>query len=292
MNKQKYKKSLLMNIKTYQTEFLNQLQSIYNSQESATIFFMLLDAVANKRRVDLALDQQLNFSKAEKKQMDDYLVRLLQHEPVQYLLGKTHFYGLDFNVTADVLIPRPETEDLVQWIINETTATTHPKIIDIGTGSGCIAISLAKNNTMASVSALDISEKALKIAQSNAKLNQVEITFYNQDILTTDFLPETYDVIVSNPPYVRELEKKEMRDNVLAHEPHLALFVKDTDPLLFYDKISRLAHKNLKTGGKLFFEINQYLSQEMVTLLEQIGFENVVLKKDLFGEFRMISGTK
>ena len=281
-----------MKIKAYQSQFLKQLQSVYDEQESTTIFFMFLDAIKKVSRVDLALHQDLTLTDQEETQFNTYLTRLLQHEPIQYILGKAFLFGLDFKVGSGVLIPRTETEDLILWIIEEQSASPKIKVLDIGTGSGCIAISLAKNIQNAQVTAIDISAEALKIAQSNATLHQVAIDFRQQDILNTSDLSEIYDVIVSNPPYVRELEKKEMRQNVLAHEPHLALFVTDTDPLLFYDKIARLAYKNLKIGGKLYFEINQYLSQEMQDLLSVIGFKDVILKKDLFGNYRMISGTK
>ena len=188
-----------------------------------------------------------------------------------------------------MLIPRPETEELVDWVLTTVTPTSKPlKIIDIGTGSGCIAISLAKSLPNAKVTAVDVSAKALQVARRNAELNGVTINFLQQDILQTTSLPDTYDIIISNPPYVRSLEKAEMQANVLEYEPHLALFVSDTDPLLFYNRIATLARKSLSPQGSLFFEINQYLGEEMKALLKAKGFEKVVLRQDLSGNDRMI----
>ena len=199
------------------------------------------------------------------------------------------FFSYRFLVDENVLIPRPETEELVDWVLTTVTPTSKPlKIIDIGTGSGCIAISLAKSLPNAEVTAVDVSAKALQVARCNAELNGVTINFLQQDILQTSTLPDTYDIIISNPPYVRSLEKAEMQANVLEYEPHLALFVSDTDPLLFYNRIAALARKSLSPQGSLFFEINQYLGDEMIALLKAKGFEKVVLRQDLSGNDRMI----
>jgi len=210
-------------------------------------------------------------------------------------LGKTSFYGLEFEVNSNVLIPRPETEELVDWIIRSTkyeVRGTKLKVLDIGTGSGCIAISLAKNIPNAEVFAIDVSEKALATAQKNAESNQVNVTFLEKNILEIYDLEQHFDIIVSNPPYVRELEKQEIKKNVLDNEPHLALFVDDNDALIFYRKIAELAMKNLSPNGQLFFEINQYLGKEMIDLLEKMGFKNVELRKDIYGNDRMVKGTK
>ena len=217
-------------------------------------------------------------------------IRELQnHKPIQYILGETVFFSYRFLLDENVLIPRPETEELVDWVLTTVTPTSKPlKIIDIGTGSGCIAISLAKSLPNAEVTAVDVSAKALQVARRNAELNGVTINFLQQDILQTTALPDTYDIIISNPPYVRSLEKAEMQANVLEYEPHLALFVSDTDPLLFYDRIATLARKALSPQGSLFFEINQYLGEEMKALLKAKGFEKVVLRQDLSGNDRMI----
>ena len=206
---------------------------------------------------------------------------------------------MDFEVNKNVLIPRPETEELVEWIIERRKLSFGSaqddsgkiKILDIGTGSGCIAISLAKNIPNASVFAIDVSEKALVTAQKNAQSNEENINFIHKNILETDDLDAQFDIIVSNPPYVRELEKVEIKKNVLDNEPHLALFVEDNDALVFYRKITELAQKNLAPNGQLFFEINQYLGKEMVELLEKMNFKSVELRKDIYGNDRMIRGT-
>jgi release factor glutamine methyltransferase len=270
----------------------------------------------------LALNPDLTFSEEEIQIWEFLLEQLKQEIPIQYLLGKTSFFGLDFNVNPDVLIPRPETEELVEWIVESgkweagrgklevgsqklEVGSQEIKILDIGTGSGCIAISLAKNIPNAVVFAGDISEKALVTAQKNAEINKVEVNFIHVDILNIDDLeqlptshchpelvegplPTKFDIIVSNPPYVRELEKIEIKKNVLDFEPHLALFVSDNDALIFYKKIAELAQKSLNPNGKLFFEINQYLGKEMMDLLRKMNFKNVELRKDIYGNDRMI----
>ena len=211
---------------------------------------------------------------------------------MQYILGTTSFYDLEFEVNNDVLIPRPETEELVAWILSNieiTKSANKLKILDIGTGSGCIAISLAKNISNSEVFAIDVSEKALAVAQKNASTNEVKVIFIEENILNTESLHQTFDVIVSNPPYVRNLEKQEIHKNVLDYEPHLALFVEDDDDaLLFYRKIAHLAQKNLSENGQLYFEINQYLGKQMIELLQEKGFKNIELKKDIYGNDRMI----
>lgn len=214
------------------------------------------------------------------------LDRLLLQEPVQYIIGEAYFFQEKFKVTPAVLIPRQETEELIQWIINN-----HPegatKIIDIGTGSGCIAVALALQLPGSRVTALDISKAALDVASANAMALKADVEFLQMDILQTTQLADNYDIIVSNPPYVRLLEKNEIQPNVLNYEPHVALFVADTNPLVFYEKIAALARKHLNPNGKLYFEINQYLGQETVSLLEKY-FKHVALKKDLHGRDRMI----
>jgi release factor glutamine methyltransferase len=227
----------------------------------------------------------------ELQKMDVYLQRLLTHEPIQYVLGKAHFYGLELQVNPNTLIPRSETEELVEWIIQENQPKKNIQILDIGTGSGAIAIALAKNLPEATVWALDVSEQALQMAQKNALQHQVQVQFIQADILNLADLPRKFDVIVSNPPYVRELEKVEIKPNVLDFEPHLALFVSDQKPLVFYEKIAQLAVQSLKVNGKLYFEINQYLPDLMKDLLMEYQFQNVVLKQDIYQNYRMISGT-
>ena len=235
----------------------------------------------------MALNIDLEFSEQELMIWNTILEKLKLEIPIQYIIGTTSFFGLDFNVNENVLIPRPETEELVDLIIKNCNSKT-PKIIDIGTGSGCIAISLAKNIPLATVYAIDVSEKALEIAKVNATLNNVNVNFILANILDVDNLNEQFDVIVSNPPYVRNLEKHEIKKNVLEYEPHLALFVNDNDALIFYKKIAELAKINLSQNGQLFFEINQYLGKETKELLENLDFKKVILKKDIYGNDRMI----
>jgi release factor glutamine methyltransferase len=281
-----------MKIKEYKAKFIAQLISIYDEMEAESFFYLILENQRQLRRIDLALNIDLHFSEEEILIWDEILDKLKLEIPIQYILGITHFYGSEFNVNENVLIPRPETEELVDWIISSSVNMPkfkNIKILDIGTGSGCIAISLAKNIPNAQVFAIDISDKALATVKDNADLNKVTVAFIQRNILETNDLEQQFDIIVSNPPYVRNLEKAEIKPNVLANEPHLALFVADDDALLFYRKIAELATKNLSAEGKLFFEINQYLGIETVELLEKMQFKNIELRKDIYGNDRMIA---
>lgn len=283
-----------MKIKEYRSQFIQELTPIYDAGEAESFFYLILEEKKQLKRIDLALHPDLDFSKEEMVVWNSILEQLKKEIPIQYLLGKTSFYGLDFEVNESVLIPRPETEELVDWIINtnlQIQKSGNLKILDIGTGSGCIAISLAKNIPNSQVYAIDVSEKALATAKKNAELNTVNVTFINQNILETEDLKQQFDIIVSNPPYVRNLEKEEIKKNVLDNEPHLALFVEDSDALIFYRKIAELAQKNLSENGQLFFEINQYLGKETIDLLEKMNFKNIELRKDIYGNDRMIKGS-
>lgn len=288
-------------IKDYRTQFIQELSPIYDAGEAESFFYLILEEKNQLKRIDLALNPNLTFTNEEIQLWNSILEQLKQEIPVQYLLGKTSFYGLEFEVNQNVLIPRPETEELVDWIINSNSKIERLKdlkILDIGTGSGCIAISLAKNIPNAQVFAIDVSEKALATAQKNAEINEVNVAFLEKNILevvtlsAVEGLEQQFDIIVSNPPYVRELEKQEIKKNVLDNEPHLALFVEDNDALVFYRKIAHLAQENLSPNGQLFFEINQYLGKEMVELLEKMNFKNVELRKDIYGNDRMMRGTR
>jgi release factor glutamine methyltransferase len=280
-----------MKIKDYRTQFIDVLTPIYDAGEAESFFYLILEEKQKLKRIDLALQPDLLFSEEEIVVWNSILEELKKEIPIQYLLGSTSFYGLDFEVNPNVLIPRPETEELVEWIIRNNSKIEKfkdLKILDIGTGSGCIAISLAKNLPNATVSAIDVSEKALATAKKNAQNNSVNVAFINQNILQTEDLKQQFDIIVSNPPYVRNLEKEEIKKNVLDNEPHLALFVEDEDALIFYKKIAQLAQKNLTANGMLFFEINQYLGPETVALLEELQFKDIELRKDMYGNDRMI----
>lgn len=283
-----------MQIKNYRTQFIQALSTIYDEGEAESFFYLILEEKKKLRRVDLALQPDLFFLEEEIVVWNSILEQLKLEIPVQYLLGRTSFYGLEFEVNENVLIPRPETEELVDWIIKENLKIEkfkNLKILDIGTGSGCIAISLAKNLPNAEVFAIDVSEKALATAQKNAVKNQVEVNFIHKNILETEDLEQKFDIIVSNPPYVRNLEKEEIKKNVLDNEPHLALFVEDDNALIFYRKIAELAQKNLSPNGQLYFEINQYLGKEMIALLEIMNFRNVELRKDIYENDRMIKSS-
>jgi release factor glutamine methyltransferase len=283
-----------MRVKDYRSIFIETLLPVYDAVEAESFFYLILEQKLKMRRIDLALQPDFDLAEAQMVEWNSILKELLDEVPIQYLLGTTSFYGLDFEVNSNVLIPRPETEELVAWILSDCKQEPLKdfKILDIGTGSGCIAIALAKNISQAEIAAIDVSAEALELAQKNAQTNGVPVTFLCQNILETEDLQGQFDVIVSNPPYVRNLEKAEIKKNVLEHEPHLALFVEDNDALLFYRKIATLAQKNLKENGKLYFEINQYLGLEMVGLLTAMGFVDVELRKDIYGNDRMICGCR
>ncbi len=216
------------------------------------------------------------------------VARLKKFEPIQYILGETEFLGLKLMVTPGVLIPRPETEELVQWI-SETELPQSPVVLDVGTGSGCIALAVKKQIPQSVVLAFDISDQALMVAGKNKILNNLEVNFFQADMLNLDQTSwDSYDVIVSNPPYVRESEKGKMTATVLNYEPEIALFVQDNEPLKFYKRISEFANRHLKNGGWLFFEINEHLGNEVIELVEHYGFKSIEIKSDLFGKDRML----
>jgi len=214
------------------------------------------------------------------------IYELKENRPIQYILQEAEFFGLRFKVNKDTLIPRPETKELVEWVLKEDFSSA----LDIGTGSGCIAISLAKN-TNALITAIDVSEPALNIAKQNSKINRVKINFLHQDIFNTSILPKA-DIIVSNPPYILESEKNIMSDNIVKYEPNKALFVSDNDPILFYKKIGYLALKSLNCGGKLFFEINERFGNNIIEMLTEVGFVDIELKKDINDKDRMVKAIK
>ncbi|WP_396209234.1 peptide chain release factor N(5)-glutamine methyltransferase [Flavobacterium sp.] len=293
-----------MLLKQYKTHFFDALKSIQDEQEIESFFFILTEYLHHLKRVEVALHPNFVLSEYDVEKWNAILAQLQQEKPIQYITGEAWFYGMKFEVNENTLIPRPETEELVDWILN-SPITQYPSpitILDIGTGTGCIPIALRANVPQANVSAIDVSEKALEVAKRNAELNKVEINFIQANILDVDdllILPSpitkhqsSYNIIVSNPPYVRNLEKQEIKKNVLDYEPHLALFVEDTDALLFYRKIAQLALKYLSPNGLLFFEINQYLGKETVELLQNLGFKNIELKKDMYGNDRMVKSEK
>lgn len=249
---------------------------------------MIVENLTGLSRTEIYINKNTLFSDEQHKKVNIFIDKLKKFVPIQYILGETEFYGLPFYVNESVLIPRPETEELVDWIQHEHKRNANLHMLDIGTGSGCIAISLKHLLPTSTVDAFDISEKALETAQSNANRNHLEVHFSKVDILNAPDFDKKWDIIVSNPPYIPEQEKAEILPNVLNHEPHLALFVPDADPLLFYRHIALFAQKQLNSNGKLYFEIHRDAGKSCVDLLTELGFTDVELRKDISGNDRMV----
>ena len=266
-----------------------ELAGIFTKEEIESLIFLIFEKLKGYSRTQFLLAKDEKISIELLVEIERIVSRLKNHEPIQYILGETEFYGLPFYSVPGVLIPRPETEELVQWIIQENQFS-EPTILDIGTGTGCIAISLRKNIDHAIVLACDISPICIETAQRNSELNTVPISVFEYDILNNP--PEIcfpkLDIIVSNPPYVRETERLQMEKNVLKFEPKLALFVPDENPLIFYERIADFAHSQLKNQGRLYFEINEAFGKKCMNMLFQKGFSEIVLKKDINGKDRMI----
>jgi len=272
--------------------FISELKNIYPDTEIKAFLNILFEHYAGMNKTQTFLHPDKELDEASVKKFTQALEKLKKEIPLQYITGVSDFYGLQFKVSPDVLIPRPETEELVDLIIQNHRQDKQLNILDIGTGSGCIPIALKKNLASAKISAMDISKAALQIAGENAQKNQCTIHFFKDDILHPQLDYEYFDIIVSNPPYVRELEKKMMQKNVLENEPHQALFVPDNDALIFYRAIIDFAGKYLKKTGFLYLEINEFLSTELSNLLYSNSFINIKTHKDLQGKYRMISAVK
>lgn len=270
---------------------LVSLSALYPGNEAKSVTDILLSRIAGVSGRDIALDPDLTVDEEIASMVMEKMSELMTFKPVQYVTGIASFYGIELVVDSSVLIPRPETEELVKWVIDENQHREGLEILDIGTGSGCIIIALGKNITGSALSASDISEKVLETAKENAEKNSLHVDFRRVDILHEISLAggKSFDIIVSNPPYVRNSEKAFMQRNVLDFEPSRALFVPDDDPLLFYSAIARFAGKYLKKDGKLYLEINENLGNEMLALLSNQGFSDIVLRKDMQGKDRMIS---
>ena len=273
--------------------YAGELEKIYGSNEANALIMILLEHYFGIDRVKIALEPELRLSESELLTLHFAVNELLKNKPIQYIIGVTEFCGMQFQVDENVLIPRPETEELVSQLVScSVSQLSSPscRILDIGTGSGCIAISLAKLIKNSEVTAIDISEKALLVAKRNAEANNVSVNFIQADILNIKegLFDKKFDIIVSNPPYVCESEKKEMRANVLEYEPASALFVSDDDPLLFYRKILDFAQKNLKEGGEVWFEINEKLGVETKNLCIERNFKNVEIISDFRGKDRIV----
>ena len=278
-----------MKLKDLKIDFITKLSVTYQKEEVLSFFKILCEEYLNITPTKLLLVGEELINNEQFDMFSKVMIRLLNEEPIQYILNTTSFYGLDFICTPSALIPRPETEELVDWILK--SEKNKISILDIGTGTGCIPISLAKNNTDYTVSALDISDVALELAKDNAQKNEVDISFISADIFSYTS-EKKYDLIVSNPPYVRNLEKIKIQNNVLNFEPPLALFVDDDDPLVFYRAILEFAKSNLSEKGSVYFEINENLFNEMESLLASYRFSEIELKKDVFGKYRFIRGLK
>ena len=272
-----------MKLASFKKEFLKAITPLYNKDEASSLYYMLCEEVLSIPKSKLIIAEDMDLTIEKTNQLYNCLERLKKHEPIQYVLGKTKFCNLNFSVNESVLIPRPETEELVNIILkNELGNKT---VLDIGSGSGCIAVSLAKHSPKAKVTALDICKDAIELSQRNAKENDVNLEFINADILNYKS-DKKYDSIVSNPPYVIELEKKHMSKNVLDYEPELALFVKNDDPLQFYKAILDFAKNSLNKNGEIYFEINESYKDKIMELVNNYGYSNIDCKLDVFGKYR------
>lgn len=271
------------------TYIRQSLQDICPPRELKNITQIICCELLGQDTVDYYTDKDMILSEKEQAKLESILLRLRKNEPMQYIQGEAHFFGRVFRVAPGVLIPRPETEELVQLVIDECKGG---RILDIGTGSGCIAITLSKEISGASVTAWDVSEEALVIARQNNELLSADVMFLRQNVFSETLLEGSFDVIVSNPPYITEKEKSEMDLNVLDWEPELALFVPDSDPLRFYRRIALLGQTLLATKGKLYFEINRAYGDVVVLLLCQLGYHEVRILKDMSGNDRIVTATR
>ena len=261
--------------------FLKEIDN-FSRREIISFAYLSIEKILGFSKSDCILNSNYILSDEDISSFEKIIVDIKKNIPIQYVLGETHFYNLKFNVNSSTLIPRPETEELVRYILSHNFSS----VLDIGTGSGCIAISIAKNSN-ASIDAIDNSKEALEIANSNAILNSVDVNFMFNDVFGIS-VTKKYDLIVSNPPYVLNSEKKYMHQNVIDYEPHNALFVEDSNPLIFYEKIALIASKNLNSNGLLFFEINEKFGEQIIDLLLKLNFVDIELKKDINGRDRII----
>ena len=273
-------------------EIRDALKGHYPDLEALALAKMLLVEVFGFSTLELYGGKDKEFSEKHRSVLTEMIRRLQKNEPIQYIIGIESFFGLTFEVNPNVLIPRPETQELVSWIIEDYQSDDSVRILDIGTGSGCIPISLGKQLSKAEVESWDISEGALEVASRNCERNGVKVLLRQKDVLKATPEGNLYDVIVSNPPYITNKEKVEMESNVLDWEPSLALFVPDEDPLLFYRKIAQLGCDMLKEGGSLYFEINRAYGEETILMLKELGYAQIELKKDSWGNDRMIKAKR
>lgn len=270
-------------------EITLQLVPQYSDAEARSIAILLMCNITGLSYTELLIHTP-SLNEEQEEELRKKIERLKKNEPLQYVLGETIFYGRRFKCDQRALIPRPETEELTDWIINDVSNDGNIRILDIGCGSGCIAITLAKELKNSTLTALDISKEAISLTEENCTINNCQLECINEDIF--NFSDTQYDIIVSNPPYICDKEAANMESNVIDHEPHLALFVPDSSPLKFYEKITEYAARNLRSRGKLYFEINRKYGKEMQLLLEKFGFINIELRKDISNNDRMIKGEK
>lgn len=271
--------------------FQHLISTTYDADEARSISQLVFKELLGYNTIQLILNENELIPASLFEQLDHIAFLVNESQPIQYILGVEEFMGLTFKVNPSVLIPRPETEELVEWIIKDIKNQNHLNIVDIGTGSGCIAISLKKHLTNANVTAIDISEDALKTATLNSNMNKTDVQFLKVDILN-QALNSTYDVIVSNPPYVLETEKLQMHRNVLDFEPSTALFVPDTDPLLFYKRIVSLAYAHLNHSGCVYFEINESYAEQTLALFPDEDWYEKESRKDFRGKDRFVKARK
>ena len=273
-------------------KFKAELSGLYEEKEISNLLYILFEEYAGLKRAELAISNDLIITDPVKEKLETAVNHLKNYKPVQYIIGKAWFYGLELLVNENVLIPRPETEELVDWVIKRNIKKKNLKVVDIGTGSGCIAIAIKKHLPASFVTAIDVSGKALDVARKNAKQHDAEVTFLSIDILNEAMVKKLskFDIIISNPPYVLESEKKVMKPNVLEYEPGSALFVDDDHALMFYEAIVSFAGNHLKRGGELYLEINEQRGAEVELLLEKKGLGEVVLREDMQGKERFVFG--
>ncbi len=285
--------NLKMTLKELKKELFTDLSLLYPGDEANSLVSVLLSHVLKMSAFQLSLNQEMEISQNARKVLKNHSKELQAFKPIQYITGYTEFYNCRIVCKPGVLIPRPESEELVDWIVKSCNME-NPRILDIGTGSGCLAIALAKHFKNAYTLATDNSETALEIARKNSKLNNVTVEFQKHDILgSQEISPKgSFHIILSNPPYVRESEKKQMKPNVYDWEPASALFVPDSDPLLYHRKITTEAYKLLSPGGKLFLEINENFPAETERLLSENKFVDIEIKKDIPGRYRMVKAIK
>lgn len=274
------------------TYIKQSLSGLYSEPESTAIAKAILTDVFHLSTIDLYAGKDIIFSKNDYERLADILNRLKRHEPLQYIIGEVNFFGLSLHVAPGILIPRPETSELIEWILNDHQQQSNLHVLDIGTGSGCIAIALAKHLPKCHVEAWDISPKSIEITNENSKKNNVLIRALQRDILQDQDFDIKVDILVSNPPYIAEEEREDMDRNVLEWEPSTALFVPDNNPLIFYKRIAEIGNRILNENGCLYFEINQRYGEETFLLLQNMGYQEIELRKDISGNDRMIKARR